>query len=251
MSVDSLCGFGTVRGTPAGAGARISLDIPLVCEVLRTRQHVRAKMTHWRGVVAGVCLGLWACAPVQAQSNRVEFRGCRVGDAVVFQAAKPMVMAAKATLLAITDTHLTVACGLERYVVPTDEVIRIEKTATQAVPVAPAPPAAPAPGRPPPGDSKPASPPASVEALLGMVQGQVLGPFSTDENFAKTTNHFATTMRDYIGGKTTEADLRAKAAELLKQLDQYQPERQKDPQYESYIEVLRSFVENRKLSPPQ
>jgi hypothetical protein len=217
--------------------------------------------TDLRGVVAVVLLACpWLAA--QGQTNGLAFRGCRAGDTVAFQAAKPMVMSTKAVLLTITESNVTVACGLDRYVVARDEVVQIEKTGAPGgcvvareptVPVtraAPVLPPAPEAERPRLAELKSLVPPPGMEALLGMVQSQVLGNFSNDENYGQATNYFASTMRDYLSGKTSVADLQAKATEVLSQMDQYRPERQKDPQYEPFVQMLRSFVENQKVAGP-
>jgi hypothetical protein len=207
-------------------------------------------------VAAAAWLGLSAWAAADGQTNRIEFRGCRVGDTVSFQAARPMVLAARATVLAITTNHVTVACGRDRFVVAYDDVVLMEKhnpsgdTVAMRAPATPGGPAALSADRPRAAGSKSLTSPPGVEALLDMVQAQVLGGFSGDENYAKATNYFLTTMRDYCSGKTTEADLRAKAAEVLAQVDRYPAERQKDPQYEPFIATLRNFVENRKSPVP-
>jgi hypothetical protein len=182
-----------------------------------------------------------------AQTNAsARFQGFAPGDAVRVKAQKPLLDLARAQFQSETPSNIVVTSKGDRYCLdkravtlspPGAEVVANPAGYAIAVQAGTN------------GAGSAARPPAAVDAgkdLLTMLQGVeegVLGAFRSDPGCAKASQYYQETMQGILKGKVSLEELASKAEETLKKVDEYQPERAKDPRFEEQISQLRQFVD--------
>ncbi len=182
----------------------------------------------------------WALT-VQAQTNQPPtFQGFPVGAVVQVHVDRPLILLNRAILREINVSNLVVESKGERLVINKAgaELTAVAPTALEVS-------AQRAVGPPSQPEIKPAAG-SDLDNLQAEVQQLVLGKYSSDPGYGKATARYQSMMADYKNGKLSLADITAQAEQVLKEVDRYQPERQKDPQFESQIATLRDFVKRAK-----
>lgn len=217
---------------------------PAVCARPPFRWLRHVETTAW------LCLVLGSALAEDTNKVRVvpvrEFQGFKVGSFVRARATKPMVDV-KGLLFSITASNVTVVTRSERFTLPTNTLVLLPAS-PPAQAVAPA--LGLAPAKPATGGVAAASPPAATALpITGDIQAQVaaigqgvLGKYSQDPGYQAATDRYQKTMQGVLSGQTQLPDLVRQAKEVLAQVDKFGPERQKDPQFEPYIELLKDFV---------
>lgn len=186
--------------------------------------------------------GAW---PALAQTNTLPktFQGFPVGASVRVHADKPLLLLYHATLKEITSSNIVVVAGMDRFVIARNAVT-LGDSAKPATPAAAAAvrvvvaPAAQNPG------TAPGQHPAAT-GPLAEVQRQLLGQAAAPGQ-TNVADQYQATMQAYQEGKLSLGDITASAEKVLTEMEQYQTERQNDPQYESQIAILRDFVQRAK-----
>jgi|GEM_PF-5364886 len=167
----------------------------------------------------------------------------KVGDLVRISSQNPLVVLGKAQVTDITLSNITVAARFESYT--------FNKTNVVIIPLLPD-----------DGGAAPTPPRATPSAAAALMPGTasfsgsspgggdpglaILDKFSSDPGYTNAVKSYQGDMSKVMGGQMEVNQLRIKAEAILKQADEYQPERQKDPQYEAYIASLRDFVRRAK-----
>ena len=173
-----------------------------------------------------------------AQTN-VTFQNCRPGDLVKVKCEHPLLVLGKAMLLEIGSNTVTVCTANDRFKLAQSEVILLPLERRTA-------PAAPAAEAGNPADAlaslAKAMPAGDPVKSLALVQEQVLGKYQNDPGHAKAGAYYQTTMNGVLSGQVNQDELVRQAKKILKDCDEYAPERKKDPQFEEQIKALRDFV---------
>ena len=153
--------------------------------------------------------------------SQTAFPGISVGQKVTVNSTQPLMVIGNATVTAITATNITVQTRLETLSFDTTATVRpAKKVVVVNQPTYTAP-----------------------QAQLDAAQNQVLGNYRNQgTNYENAVKYYQTTMAGVQNGSVNLDDLVAQAESTLKNIDQYQPERAKDPQYEAQIAQLRDFV---------
>lgn len=92
------------------------------------------------------------------------------------------------------------------------------------------------------------SPNADAAALTAgdpIVQ-QILGKYASDAHYNDSLSYYTSMMSGLQSGSVQLDDLVREAEQVLGTLDQYEPERAKDPEFEGNISTLRDFVNRAK-----
>ncbi len=172
----------------------------------------------------------------------------RVGDMVKVSSQNPLVVLGKAQVTAISSNTVTVTTDFDSYtflqtnvvivpLVPSGEAPTlipggITSTESQAQASAPAS-SAPQSGEPGSNTTY------QGEADPGMA---LLGKFSGKIGYANAVKLYQDDMAKVKSGQMDVNQLCAEAEQTIKEADQYDPEREQDPEYEQYIASLREFV---------
>jgi hypothetical protein len=88
-----------------------------------------------------------------------------------------------------------------------------------------------------------ASAEVDLPTTMQSVEASVLGQYRSDPGYGKASTYYQDTMQGVPSGRVNLDDLVTKAEETLKKVDEYKPEREKDPRFEEQISQLREFVE--------
>jgi hypothetical protein len=190
-------------------------------------------------LLAALNLAIANCCLAQTSTNAApaEFQGFRPGDIVHVQVRAPLIVLGQALFQSQSPSNIVVLSQGERYVL-------VKSAVVLSPPVNFARLAQASPGTAPAGEPSLATPDAQL--LMMGVQQKILGGSSGEKGFDVAEKYYQETMKSYLGGQTSLADIVAQAERVLKEVDQYQPERAKDPQYEGQISYLRAFVERAK-----
>ena len=92
------------------------------------------------------------------------------------------------------------------------------------------------------------SPNADAAALTAgdpIVQ-QILGKYASDAHYNDSLSYYTSMMSGLQSGSVQLDDLVREAEQVLGTLDQYEPERAKDSEFEGNISTLRDFVNRAK-----
>jgi hypothetical protein len=183
-----------------------------------------------------------------AQTNApAGFQGFNPGDTVRVKVDKPPMDLARAYFQSQTASNLTVVSKGDRYILdksavtlsfaeqrPSREVVSTPTTVQPVAGVIAV----------PLGQERPSMGKAEVDLLTTMqtVQDSVLGNYRSDPGYGKASKYYEDTMPGVLSGQVSLDDLVTKAEETLKKVDEYKPEREKDPRFEEQISQLREFV---------
>ena len=167
---------------------------------------------------------------IQAQANTNEFMGSKLGDQVHVRSLTPCVDI-KATFVSMTSSNITVKGRFDTIVIPINNLTTFEQIKTSTATVA----------------TTTTATTAQVWGSAAQAQqvaaGQsILGKFANDPGYTKANDYYKNTVNGVMDGSIKLDDIVKQAEQALTTLDQYQPEREKDPQYEGYISMLRSFL---------
>jgi hypothetical protein len=189
--------------------------------------------------LAAVMLGWLGSAAGQAQTNdATEFQSFRPGAIVRVQSRQPLIVLGNALFQSQTPSNIVVLSKGERYVLPKSSVLLMPP---RTVPAASSDGSADEAGSAVLAEAA-GSHPDGMELLMLSVQQQVLGSYTNDTGYAEAAKYYQDTMKRYLGGQISLDDIVHQAEKTLQTVDQYGPERAKDPQYESQIRVLKDFV---------
>ena len=193
------------------------------------------------------CLILWSFPlAVLAQTN--SYQGFHEGDHVSVTA--PFTLIGNATIQTITTSNLTVISHSKNF---GDEPVTFVLTNIQSIRAVRQPASDPIrfdagsqpKGYPAASGAIPSSlPPRAVpdakgDKAAGMA---VLGKYSHEPGYTQALTRFQQTADGVLAGTNTLQDLRDQADNVLKAVDKYVPERQRDPDFDTQIDQLRDFV---------
>ena len=199
--------------------------------------------------VAFLAMGWVACAQTNPPAL---FQGYGLGATVRVRAEKPLILLNHATLKEITASNLVVVAGDDRYVLSRTNTVLTDPAGAPAAGAASARPVAPAASA---SLAAPALPQLDINSLMAGIQQSVLGQYARDPGHGKAVEKYQSTVAAFLSGKQSLADIAGEAEKLLAEVDKYQPERAKDPQYENQIATLRAFIlrvrAGEKLEPPR
>lgn len=169
--------------------------------------------------------------------------GCRVGDTVVVKASKPLVLLRGAHLVSITVSNVVVQGATDKFTIsrdcldylakddrPPKEQLHISITASTNVPA---------------GTQKQgaAATRQDMQTLMDQVEKQVLCPYANDPNYDQAVTWYRRTMRDYLDGRLSPADIKQKGQQILERVNEYRAERAQNPQFESLIQRLQDLLQ--------
>ena len=193
---------------------------------------------------------IWGiAAPCAAQTNvPPDFQGFRPGDTVRVKAKKPLIDFARARFQSETSSNIVVICKGDRYCldkaavtlsVPEAVALRETLSATNATQRAIKALALQSAQGASDAENAQTSPLSEMQA----VEAKILGNYKGDKGYDAATKYYQETMQGVLSGKISLDDLVTQAEEALKKVDEYGPERAKDPQFEEQIRQLREFVQ--------
>lgn len=187
--------------------------------------------------------------PCGAQTNVPPgFQGFRPGDLVRVKAKKPLVEFARARFQSETSSNIVVISKGDRYCLNKTEVtlshpegntVFGNDSTNSPVQLAARVAALQAAQSFSSAENSLASPAGDMEAI----EAKILGNYKGDQGYDAASKYYRETMKGVQSGEVSLDDLVVKAEETLKKLDEYQPERAKDPQFEEQIRQLREFVQ--------
>jgi hypothetical protein len=190
-----------------------------------------------------VCLFPFA---LMAQTN--SYQGFHPGENVRIEA--PFMVLGSATIKTITTSNLTVISHSKAF---GDEPITFALTNIQSIRAV----------RQPASDpirfdagSQPKGYPAASGAVTSSVPATVvsnpkadkdagmafMSKYSDEPGYTQALSHFQQTADGVLAGTKSLQDMRDQAANVLKAVDQFVPERQRDPEFDAQIDQLRDFV---------
>jgi hypothetical protein len=208
----------------------------------RRRHSVPARVT---ARLAGV-LALAVVVPAIAQTNTLPpFQGFSPGVTVRVRSDKPPIDLAHAFFQSQTASNITVTSRGDRYCLDKSTVtLSPSEPKTGEGTNAPASVAKPTGAAATLSRARASGGNADADLLttLRTVRESVLGDFGGDPGYGKASQFYDDTMWGVLSGKVGLDDLAKQAEEVLKQVDQYQPERAKDPRFETPIAQLRDFL---------
>lgn len=167
------------------------------------------------------------------------FQGYSIGTTVRVRSEKPLILLNRATLKEITSSNIVVAAGDDRYVLSKTNTVLSDSAGTAAasisrgravVPVSPS------------SLAMPALPQQDFNSLMAGVQQSVLGKYANHPGHGKAVEMSKSMMDSFQSGKMSLEAIAAEAEKQLAEVDKYKPEREKDPQFEQQIALLRDFV---------
>jgi hypothetical protein len=186
---------------------------------------------------------LWTLAGAHLRADTNLFQGFHPGDRVHVKSDRPLTMLNKALFEGQTTNSISIVSKGERYffdktnvvLTATEDSLSPAQTRRKAWSVFAA---ASAPGAAAPTSLKP----EDLESQIMAVQQAVLGGHSDDPHYAEAKDYYQKTLDGFLSGRVTMPELVGKAEDTLKKLDEFLPERQKDPRFEDQIRLLRDFV---------
>ena len=171
-----------------------------------------------------------------AQTNpAASFQGYAVGAVVTVHCQSPLLILNHAMLKEIDVTNIVVESKGDRFLLGRSQTV-LSDPPPVAVPV-------------PTGPVKISAsliPGQDNSSTQAGVQHAVLGTFANNPGYAKATTQYQSMMSDLRSWKESLEDITTKAEKILAEVDKYQPERAKDPQFEAQIATLRDFVKRAK-----
>jgi hypothetical protein len=198
-------------------------------------------------LAAVMAFGIAARCAGQSNSQH-GFQGFSPGDIVRVKAAKPPIELGRAHFQSETASNIVVTSRGDSYCLDKATVIlslpvegsdrqQVSTTtaaqpATQALLVQPA--------ETPLGMENPEATPLTQ---MQAVEYQIIGKHKGDNGYEAAAKYYQETMGGVLSGQVSLENLVAQAEEKLKTVDQYQPERAKDPRFEEQIRQLREFVQ--------
>ena len=181
--------------------------------------------------------------PAMAQTNTSPtFQGFSTGTVVRVRSDKPPVDLAHAFFLSQTSSNITVTSKGDRYCLDKSVVALTPEPGTEPGTNSSAKTGQPGGAVSLFGRGSADKTDADLQTTLQTVQEMVLGDYASDPGYGKALQYYGDTMREMLNGKVSLDDLAKQAEEVLKLVDEYQPERAKDPRFETQITQLRDFV---------
>jgi hypothetical protein len=198
-------------------------------------------------LVVATAAGIAARCPAQTNASD-GFQGFLPGDTVRVKADKPPMDLARAYFQSQTASNITVISKGDRYCLEKSAVtLSLSKSAATREAVSASSKVQPTTRTATlPGGRSLASVESSEAGLLSAmqsVQDNVLGNYLSDPGYGKASQFYQDTMQGVLKGQVSLDDLVTKAEETLKKVDEYGPERAKDPRFEEQISQLRQFVQ--------
>ena len=202
------------------------------------------------------------------QTNAV-FQDCHVGDQVRVSCERPVLALNKALLLEIGSNTVTVCTAEDRFILAQTNVVLVPwaPPAGRAIETdQPASPSLSEIGSNAPAQSARALPISDYAKTLESIRASIIDPnkeeaykepklvdgkwvLTPDPNSAdgpkkyeQANEYYRKTMAGLMDGSISQDDLVRQARDILRQCDQYQPERVADPHYEDQIAIVRDFV---------
>lgn len=167
------------------------------------------------------------------------FMGAKIGESVAVSAPQMRLSLRQATLKTVTSSNITVtSASMGQFTIPRTQAAVIVNPKALPATAATAPAAAIV--------AKASGPKMNPQAQMAAIGQQILGKFSNDPGYTKAQEMYSRTMNGVLAGQISVHDLIAQAETVLKQVAEYGPEREKNPEFEPYIAPLKSFVEQAK-----